>query len=88
MAVYRDFPLHEQFSVQARAEAFNVFNTAQYRIYNPEKGNTTSNTVTCYGDASEAYSAAASTCDTGNSFLHPVDAHRPRTLQFGVKLNF
>jgi hypothetical protein len=24
----------------------------------------------------------------GNSFLHPVDAHRPRTMQFGLKYNF
>jgi hypothetical protein len=88
MAVYRDFPLHEHYNIEARVEAFNVFNTEQYRIYNPEKGNTSSNTITCYGDATAGYSAGASSCDTGNSFLHPVDAHRPRTLQFGVKLDF
>ena len=88
MAIYRDFPLHERFNIEARAEAFNVFNTAQYRIYNPEKGNTTSNTITCYGGPEDSYSAASSSCDTGNSFLHPVDAHRPRTIQFGVKLGF
>jgi hypothetical protein len=27
-------------------------------------------------------------CLTGNSFLHPVDAHDPRILQFGLKLSF
>jgi hypothetical protein len=27
-------------------------------------------------------------CLNGSSFLHPVDAHRPRTIQFGLKLNF
>jgi hypothetical protein len=27
-------------------------------------------------------------CLSGSSFLHPIDAHRPRTLQFGLKLSF
>ena len=27
-------------------------------------------------------------CLTGNAFLHPVNAHRPRTMQFALKLSF
>ncbi len=27
-------------------------------------------------------------CTTGSSFLRPIDAHRPRTLQLGLKYNF
>ena len=88
VALFRQFPIHESYTVEARVEAFNVFNHEQFRLYNPDKGNTASNTVTCYGDQSADFSAAASSCDAGNSFLHPVDAHRPRTMQFGVKLSF
>jgi hypothetical protein len=35
-----------------------------------------------------AYSAGAPSCVAGNSFLHPVDAHDPRIMQFGLKLAF
>jgi hypothetical protein len=27
-------------------------------------------------------------CSTGSAFLHPIDAHRPRTIQFGLKYSF
>jgi hypothetical protein len=27
-------------------------------------------------------------CTTGSSFLHPIDAHRPRTIQLGLKYSF
>lgn len=27
-------------------------------------------------------------CLAGSAFLHPVDAHRPRTLQLGLKISF
>lgn len=27
-------------------------------------------------------------CTTGSAFLHPIDAHRPRTLQLGLKYSF
>jgi hypothetical protein len=72
-------------------ETFNVFNDTQFRIYNPDRGNTGSNTISCYGGAN--YSAGAffpggQDCLTGSSFLHPVDAHRARTLQFAVKYSF
>ena len=91
MSVLKHFPIREGSEVEFRAEAFNVFNHTQFRIYDPNFGNTGSNTINCYGGAN--YSAGASfpggtDCLAGNSFLHPVDAHRPRTLQFALKYTF
>ncbi len=47
-----------------RAEAFNVFNHTQFRIYDPVLGNQANNTVSCYGSegSADAYSAG----DPGN----------------------
>jgi hypothetical protein len=88
VALIKDFKTWHESSLQFRAEAFNVFNHTQFNIYDPIKGNTGSNTISCYGDSTTNYSAAAPECMAGNGFLHPVDAHRPRTLQFGLKLQF
>jgi hypothetical protein len=88
IALRRQFVLTQESHLEVRAEAFNLFNNTQFRIFDPEKGNTASNTITCYGGVADSYSAGASSCQTGNAFLHPVDAHRPRTMQFGVKLAF
>jgi hypothetical protein len=78
--------------LEFRTEAFNVFNHTQFRIYDPSHpGNTGNNVIGCYGGATADYSAAGGdgiNCLTGNSFLHPVDAHDPRILQFGLKLSF
>jgi hypothetical protein len=85
-ALLKHFKITEGSNLEFRAEAFNVFNHTQFRIYDPDKGNTGSNTITCYGGAN--YSAGDPSCLEGNSFLHPVDAHRSRTMQFGLKYNF
>jgi hypothetical protein len=90
-ALQKSFPLHEGLNMEFRAEAFNVFNHTQFRIFNPTLGNQAQNTVSCYGGPVASYSAAGgdgTDCLTGSSFLHPVDAHRPRTLQFALKLAF
>ena len=78
-------------TLQFRVEAFNIFNHTQFNIYDPLKGNTGSNVINCYGAASTGYSAAGgggTDCLVGNAFLHPVDAHQPRTLQLGAKFSF
>jgi len=86
VALLKHFKITEGSNLEFRAEAFNIFNHTQFRIYDPDKGNTGSNTITCYGGPDN--SAGDPSCLAGNSFLHPVDAHRPRTMQFGLKYNF
>lgn len=91
MSVVKRFPINEASDVQLRFEAFNVFNHTQFRIYNPDLGNTGSNSISCYGGpnySAGAYFPGGVDCLTGNSFLHPVDAHRPRTVQIAVKYVF
>jgi len=93
-ALLRDFKVLGDRSLQFRAEAFNIFNATQFRIYDPVKGNTASNTISCYGawdslyTVGTSFSAGDPSCYAGNGFLRPVDAHRARTLQFGLKFQF
>jgi hypothetical protein len=92
MSFLKHFKVFGERDLEFRTEAFNIFNHTQFRIYDPSHpGNTGNNIVGCYGGASSGYSAAGGggvDCVTGNSFLHPVDAHDPRIIQFGLKLNF
>jgi hypothetical protein len=92
MSLLKNFKVFHEGNVEFRAEAFNVFNHTQFRIYDPtHPGNTGNNVISCYGGPSVNYSAGGgggSDCLTGNSFLHPVDAHDPRILQFGLKLAY
>ncbi len=90
MALLKHIQLKEPFSLELRGEAFNVFNHTQFRIYNSDRGNTGTNTINCYGgaDALAGFAGGGVNCLLGNAFLHPIDAHRPRTIQFGVKLFF
>jgi hypothetical protein len=93
MALMKHVKVTESKNLEFRAEAFNIFNMTQFRIYDPTVGNTGSNTISCYGgpDNTAGYvdpTKGGVDCLTGNSFLHPVNAHRPRTMQFGVKFTF
>jgi hypothetical protein len=90
-ALLKHFKIRESSDLEFRAEAFNVFNHTQFRIYDPDNpGSSGNNIISCY--AGPAYSAgfdgSGGNCVTGASFLHPLDAHRSRTLQFGLKLGF
>ncbi len=90
-SLLKHFATPHDTSVEFRAEAYNIFNATQFRIYDPVLGNQAQNTVSCYADFNANYSAAGgdgTDCLTGSSFLHPVDAHRPRTIQFGLRLAF
>jgi hypothetical protein len=91
MSLIKHFPIHEGSEVEFRVEAFNIFNHTQFRIYNSDRGNTGRNTISCYGGSNYsagAYFPGGDDCLTGNSFLHPVDAHRARTMQFALKYSF
>jgi len=99
MSILKHFKVAEDRVFEFRAEAFNVFNHTQFRIFDPNLGNTGSNVISCYGgpNFTAGYAApldpatGASTgtdCVTGSAFLHPVDAHRPRTVQLGLKFLF
>ncbi len=91
MTLARSFKVREGTSMEFRSEVFNVFNHTQFRVYDPSPnfGNGPNNTISCYGV--QAFSAAGdgqTDCLTGSAFLHPVNAHRPRTMQFALKLSF
>ena len=94
MTLTKNWALNERYSFQFRIEAFNIFNHTQFRIYNPSRtGNPGNNVINCYGGAAvdpsdTSYSAGDASCLQTSSFLHPIDAHRPRTMQLGVKFNF
>jgi hypothetical protein len=92
ISLLKHFKVFGERDLEFRTEAFNVFNHTQFRIYDlSHPGNTGNNIIGCYGPTSANYSAAGGggvDCLTGNSFLHPVDAHDPRILQFGLKLSF
>ncbi len=91
MALLKHFKIRESGTVEFRAEAFNVFNHTQFRIYDPDNpGSTGNNIISCYAGPlySAGFKGSGGDCVTGASFLHPLDAHRPRTLQFGLKLGF
>jgi hypothetical protein len=94
LALLKRFSITESTGLEFRAEAFNVFNHTQFRIYDPDLGNRGNNVINCYGGANSGisgYSAAGGDgvdCLTGSSFLHPVSAHRPRTIQLGLKFSY
>jgi hypothetical protein len=91
MALLKHFKIRESTDLEFRAEAFNIFNHTQFRLYDPDNpGSSGNNVISCYAGPfySAGFQGSGADCVTGASFLHPLDAHRPRTLQFGLKLSF
>ena len=92
MSLLKHFKITESSQIELRAEFFNIFNHTEFRIYDPDNpGGTGNNVISCY--AGPVYSAGfqangGADCVTGASFLHPLNAHRPRTIQFGLKWAF
>jgi hypothetical protein len=91
VALLKHFKIRESGELEFRAEAFNLFNHTQFRIYDPDNpGSSGNNVISCYAgpNYSAGFKGSGADCVTGASFLHPLDAHRPRTIQFGLKLAF
>ncbi|MGB8729083.1 MAG: TonB-dependent receptor, partial [Candidatus Sulfotelmatobacter sp.] len=99
LTLLKNFKITEGSFAEFRVEAFNVFNHTQFRTYDPNLGNTGNNVISCYGGPNYAAGFAApldpatgastgTDCVTGSAFLHPVDAHRPRTVQLALKYVF
>ena len=102
MTMLKHFKVTEGSAMEFRIEVFNVFNHTQFRIFNPNIGNTGSNTIGCYGGFNNNAAGGLTPvpgaplgtppnnvdCTTGSALFHPVDAHRPRTMQLGLKYNF
>jgi len=102
LTLLKNFRVTEGSNMEFRLEAFNVFNHTQFRIFNPNIGNTASNIVNCYGGPDNSAAGGLTPvpgaplgtppinvdCTTGGALLHPVDSHRPRTLQLGLKYTF
>ena len=88
MALLRNFKAWHEKNFEFRADVFNVFNHTQFILFDPNKENTAANSVSCYGDQSTGYSAGAPGCEAANGFLRPIEAHRPRTMQFGLRMDF
>jgi hypothetical protein len=92
MTLAKHIKVAESSEIEFRMEAFNIFNHTEFRIYDPDNPGTAGyNVISCYGGP--VYSAGFSApggadCVNGASFLHPVNAHRPRTIQFGLKWGF
>jgi len=85
MGLFKRFALTEARMFEFRAEAFNVFNHTQWL---PLGGNnsTGNSSTSCFAGSNN--SAGDPSCLVGSAFLHPVDAHRARTMQFGLKYDF
>jgi hypothetical protein len=102
MTLLKHFKVTESSAMEFRLEGFNVFNHTEFRIFNPNIGNTASNVIGCYGGVFNSAAGGLTPvpdslpgtppvkvdCTTGSAFLHPVDSHRPRTLQLGLKYSF
>ncbi len=92
LSLLKHFKISEASDLEFRAEFFNIFNHTEFRIYDPDNaGSSGNNVVSCYAgpDYSAGFAAGGGAdCITGASFLHPLNAHRPRTVQFGLKWGF
>jgi len=92
IALTKDFKTSDNTSLELRAETYNFFNHTQFEIFDRSRpGTQGNNVITCYAapiGSTTTPTAGDSNCLSGNSFMHPIEAHQPRTVQFGVKFLF
>jgi hypothetical protein len=92
MTLTKNIKVGESKNLQFRIETFNTFNHTQFEVYDANHpGRTGNNVVTCYNSATTS-SSPDTACVAANgivtSFLHPIEAHRSRTMQLGLKFLF
>ena len=76
LAVRREFPIYEGLKLQFRAEAFNIFNHANFGRVNSSLGQKT-------------FGQATATVATSLGVLNPLyQMGGPRSMQFALKLVF
>jgi hypothetical protein len=80
MALYKNFPIKENYAFQFRAESFNIFNHTNWSGVNGSIG--------CYGGANNSAGDASCTSGGWAGFLQPSGAHLGRIFQFGLKFLF
>jgi hypothetical protein len=90
MTLTKTIKISEAKTLQFRVETFNTFNHTQFEVYDRNHpGQTGNNVITCYNSST---TSADTACVAANgivtSFLHPIEAHRSRTMQLGAKFIF
>ena len=80
MGLFKHFAFNEARALEFRAEGYNVFNHTQWSGV----GGGTS----CFGGASDGFSAGDPSCYANNGFLRAGGAHNSRILQLGMKFIF
>jgi len=88
----KHFKIGESGQLEFRAEAFNVFNHSEFRVYDPDNpGSSGNNIISCY--AGPSYSAGFKGCRKlivllGLPFCIHLMPIAPAPIQFGLKLAF
>jgi len=93
MSLFKNIKMSERFSLQFRAEAFNIFNRTEWAPVGGNAGSAAYNGLTsntyqagCYGGANN--SAGDPSCLGSSNFLYIGVTHPARILQLGLKLVF
>ena len=85
LGVRREFLIHENLKVQFRAEAFNLFNHANFGAIDPNCGGTPG----VPGCTNPTFGQATATLAQSLGVLSPLyQAGGPRSMQFALKLVF